>query len=127
MEEIQKMCAIKSNFEDVYSGLNEKYINEIIDQESEKQKKPCCPTCGRNEPSNSIAGSDQVSSFLLIGENEIKKKNDHVKTNSMKDQNTSPMVFKNKVKEERALSTERQMRNYAKPLNRSVNTTTVLD
>ena len=36
LEEMQAMWAQKNNFEEVYSGLNEKYINEIIDQESEK-------------------------------------------------------------------------------------------
>lgn len=36
LKEIQELCQQKASFDDVYSGLNEKYINEIIDQESAK-------------------------------------------------------------------------------------------
>ena len=36
LKDIQSLCKQKASFEDVYSGLNEKYINEIIDQESTK-------------------------------------------------------------------------------------------
>jgi|APSaa5957512535_1039671.scaffolds.fasta_scaffold310095_1 hypothetical protein len=36
LADIQKLCTQKVSFDEVYSGLNEKYINEIIDQESMK-------------------------------------------------------------------------------------------
>jgi len=31
LQDIQNLCQQQASFEDVYSGLNEKYINEIID------------------------------------------------------------------------------------------------
>lgn len=52
LKEIQGLCAVQTDFEQAYAGLNEKYINEIIDQESQKRAGPCCPTCGRNDLPN---------------------------------------------------------------------------
>ena len=52
--EIQQMCKVESGdtLNNIYSKLNEKFINEIIDQESLRPKfdgnspQVKCPTCG---------------------------------------------------------------------------------
>ena len=95
LKDIQKLCQQQASFEDVYSGLNEKYINEIIDQESAKQKATatqCCPTCGRGGADEKY---ENLQSFLLIGEDEVKKQ-DEQKLNSKQDMSTSPIFPKDK-------------------------------
>ena len=78
--EIQELCKVNEGdtLDKVYAKLNEKFINEIIDLEIERQRGDVsssqirCPTCG-----NCAAGGSAMQNmqqFLLIGEGDIVKK-----------------------------------------------------
>ena len=75
LTEIEQMCKPQNqSFEDAYSKLNERFINEIIDQESERQRGreqegDRCPTCGSTKSTGEARGPEQdEQNFLLIGE-----------------------------------------------------------
>lgn len=65
-QQLYKLCNVddNSNLEDIYSSLNEKFINEIIDIESDRNRHvPGCQACGKKE--------NNKQQFLLIGEGDI--------------------------------------------------------
>jgi len=61
-----------NDFAEAYTTLNERFINEIIDKESEKSKdktEPCvCNLCGSF---NGVQKENTSRSYLLIGDGEI--------------------------------------------------------
>ena len=78
LAEIERMCQPQNqSFEDAYSKLNERFINEIIDQESERQRgreqeAGRCPTCGSSKSARESRGAEQdEQNFLLIGESSL--------------------------------------------------------